>query len=73
MYYHFDINFALFAILVLIVKNSMAANKPREILISLCKKEAYNNVNITRECVYETLCPQLVTHFQDVKMTKFKL
>ena len=31
----------------------------------------------TRKCVYETLCPQLVSHFQDVKMstkmTKFKL
>ena len=25
---------------------------------------------ITRKCVYETLCPQLVSHFQDVKMSK---
>ena len=25
---------------------------------------------ITRKCVYETLCPQLVGHFQDVKMSK---
>ena len=24
----------------------------------------------TRKCVYETLCPQLVSHFQDVKMSK---
>ena len=24
----------------------------------------------TRKCVYETLCPQLVSHFQHVKMSK---
>ena len=32
--------------------------------------------NETRKCVYETLCPQLVPHFQDVnvrKMSVFKL
>ena len=23
---------------------------------------------LTRKCVYETLCPQLVSHFQDVKI-----
>ena len=27
-------------------------------------------IKVTRKCVYETLCPQLVSHFQDVKMSK---
>ena len=28
------------------------------------------DLQLTRKCVYETLCPQLVSHFQDVKMSK---
>ena len=39
--------------------------------------DVQGTVPTTRKCVYETLCPQLVSHFQDVKMskkiTKFKL
>ena len=41
----------------------------------LCNKQFAGSVLIeitlkTRKCVYETLCPQLVSHFQDVKMSE---
>ena len=29
----------------------------------------FTRVKDTRKCVYETLCPQLVRHFQDLKMS----
>ena len=34
------------------------------------KKTLKKKKKHTRKCVYETLCPQLVSHFQDVKMSK---